>query len=190
MPTGERGFTYLWLLFVLAIGAAALATAAQRWSHVVARDRERELLFRGQEIARAIASYRDAGGGALPRSLEELVEDSRAPQPRRHLRRAYADPFTGQADWMPVLGADGGWRGVHSRARAPALIAPRETDPGLEAEGPPKVSDHRFLAVAARAASAAVPAEGAAPLDAPSPNGSGLAPRVNDQSPPAATLPR
>uniref|UniRef100_UPI003137BBA3 type II secretion system protein n=1 Tax=Variovorax sp. YR752 TaxID=1884383 RepID=UPI003137BBA3 len=128
MRTGEFGFTYLWLLFLVAISAALLAVAGQRWSHTAARERERELLFRGGEIAAAIGSYRAAGAGAGPRSLDDLIDDRRSPALKRHLRRVYTDPFTGRADWEPVLADDGSWRGVRSRSGAPALMLPLDAE--------------------------------------------------------------
>jgi type II secretory pathway pseudopilin PulG len=158
MPTGERrrvrGFTYLWLLFVLAIGGATLAVAGQRWSTTLARDRERELLFRGAQIAAAIAAYRAAPCVAppqWPRGLDELLQDRRCGEVRRHLRRAWADPFTGLADWVPVLDEDGGWRGVHSRSEQPARLTTELPSAAPRARAP-RVSDHRFEVRAARAA--------------------------------------
>jgi type II secretory pathway pseudopilin PulG len=151
-PSRRGGFTYLWLLFVLAFGAAALGAAAQRWSLQVARDRERELLFRGQAIANAIASYRGVAGGKLPRGLEDLVEDRRGAVVRRHLRRAYDDPFTRRPDWEPMLAPDGGWLGVRSRSTVPSVLPP-PVDGALNTQH--RVADHLFMA-AAPAASAPV----------------------------------
>jgi type II secretory pathway pseudopilin PulG len=187
MRTGSqrrrRGFTYLWLVFVLAIGAAALGTAAQRWSLQVARDRERELLFRGQAIADAIASYRRAAGGKLPRGLEDLVEDRRGAVVRRHLRRAYDDPFTRRPDWEPILAPDGGWLGVRSRATVPSVLPP-PVDGASDA--PHWVADHLFLA------SAPAPSLPASAPDSQPPSGPfGSRPGfgVKQQSPPTPNLP-
>lgn len=139
----QAGFTYLWLLFALAIGAAGLAVVGQRNAQAVKREREAELIFRGQEIARALAAYAaPPGDGKLPRKLEDLVEDRRGPSPRHHLRRLYTDPFTGAPDWVLLTGADGGIEGVHSRSDALAL---RTIDiPPSTTGAPPKESDRLF----------------------------------------------
>lgn len=190
MRTGSaplaRGFTYLWLLFLLALGGVLLAAAGQRWSQVAAREREHELLFRGGEIADAIAAFRAVGAGG-PRSLDELLDDRRGEQPRRHLRRAYTDPFTGQADWEPVLADDGTWRGVRSRSPAPALMLP----PGAERREPAggaRISDHQFLEPIAPAPSASGVPPDAPPAADHGPIGSWPGPEVKRQSPQAASL--
>ena len=123
-PTPQRGFTYLWLLFILAAGAAGLAAIAQRTSLAVQREREAELQFRGNEIAHVISTYRASTPGnakQLPTTLAELLDDRRGTRPVRHLRRLYIDPFTGQADWILVLTEDGRISGVHSRSESVAL---------------------------------------------------------------------
>ena len=140
------GFTYLWLLFALAAAAAGLAALGERASMAVQREREAELMFRGQQIARAISAYRAATPGQakrLPPSLQELLEDRRSERPLHHLRRLYADPFTGKPDWVLVKTEDGRIAGVHSRSAVPAL---RVVDlplpgPGLRV----LVSDRVFL---------------------------------------------
>ena len=123
----ERGFSYLGLLFFIALTAAALAALGQRWSMAAQRERERELLFRGQAIARAIESYATATPGrpAYPQRLEDLVEDRRGLQPRHHLRQLYADPFTGEADWelIPASPPATGILGVRSRSDRPLLMS-------------------------------------------------------------------
>lgn len=157
MTRRQHGFTYLGLLFAVALAGAALAQIGQHWSGVMQRERERELIFRGRQIAAAITAYRSAPGVAAPawpRSFDELLEDRRASPMQRHLRQAFTDPITGKADWVPVLDEAGGWHGVHSRSDAPATIRF-----GLEFRGQganrTKVSDHRFVALPQPAGSAA-----------------------------------
>lgn len=124
----QRGYSYLAVLFLVALTAAGLAALGQAWSTAAQRERERELAFRGQEIADAIASYQRAGGvepAPYPASLQDLLEDRRGPQVRRHLRRLYADPFTGEADWVlvPDPAQPQRFRAVHSRSDAALLRA-------------------------------------------------------------------
>ncbi|MCV2354915.1 type II secretion system GspH family protein [Paucibacter sp. B2R-40] len=106
-PAGCRGFTYLWLLFMVALGGVALAALGQRQQLVQQREREAELRFRGEAIAKAIGGYMrasPAGANSLPQRLEDLLEDRRSGTVQRHLRRLYADPFTGRADWQLIVG--------------------------------------------------------------------------------------
>ena len=96
-----------------AVGAAF----GELTSHAVQREKERDLLFVGNEYRKAIASYYRGTPGALkryPQSLEDLLEDRRYPTPVRHLRRLYRDPMTGGAEWGQLKAPEGGIRGVHS----------------------------------------------------------------------------
>lgn len=172
MPTGERrpprGFTYLWLLFLLAAGGAALAAAGQQWSARLQREREIELVARGREIAAAIGAYHAAPGiepAAWPRGFDDLLEDRRGVALRRHLRRAYADPFTGRADWLPITMADEGWRGVRSRSDAIATLRLDE-DPPPDDGRPLRVGDRQFVP-RPRAPAASAPTPDPAPSAPP-----------------------
>jgi type II secretory pathway pseudopilin PulG len=112
----ERGFTYLGLMIVVAIMGAGLAAYGQIASHAGQREKEAELLFRGDQYRAAIASYYKKEQ-RYPKALAELVEDKRYPMPVRHLRRVYPDPMTGQADWGLVEAPGGaGVMGVYSKA--------------------------------------------------------------------------
>lgn len=117
---GERGFTYLGLLFALALLGLALGAAGTVWSVVKQRDREQQLLWTGGEIRRAIGHYYQGGPGGLrsyPRSLQDLTDDHRGSVVVRHLRRAYLDPMTPEGDWELIRGSDGGITGVASKAQ-------------------------------------------------------------------------
>ena len=156
----EQGFTYLWLLFAVALGGAALAALGTQWQTKLQRERETELEFRGQQIARAIESYvrgSPRGTPPWPTNLQALLEDRRSGVLRRHLRRLYADPFTRAPDWALVTDADGGIRGVHSRASALSLRGPA-SPAASAASAVPRVSDRVFLAAVAPAASVPSPA--------------------------------
>lgn len=131
MPTGDRlkrapprGFTYLVLLFGLAIGGAGLAALGTQWQLAAQRERETELLFRGLQLRDALQRFHDQtpdGQRALPQSLDDLLTDVRRTEPRHHLRQLYADPFTGRADWVLLRAPDGGISGLHSSTSRPLL---------------------------------------------------------------------
>ena len=116
MSAGDKGFTYVGFLVFVAVAGAGAAAYAEIVSHAMQREKEAELLFRGNAYQAAIASYYKAGQ-RWPQSLEQLLEDERYPMPVRHLRKLYRDPMTGQADWALVQAPDGGGvMGVYSRS--------------------------------------------------------------------------
>ena len=116
-----RGYTYLAMLVAVAVISAGLAATGEVWSHASKREKEAELLFVGQQFRQAIAFYYEqspGNGKQYPAKLEDLLEDKRFPSPRRHLRKLYADPITGQPDWGLIEAPGGGIMGVHSRSGA------------------------------------------------------------------------
>lgn len=112
----QTGFTYLGLLFAVAIIGITLAAVGVVWSTQSRRDREAELLFIGDQIRQAVGRYYEIGG-VYPHSLADLLEDKRVPVPRRFLRRLYPDPMTGSADWELIRAAGGGIMGVASSSQ-------------------------------------------------------------------------
>jgi len=114
----DAGFTYVWLLVLLAIMAIGLAAIGELASTEVKREREAELLFAGNQIAAAIVAYRASSPGApqYPQKLEDMLADNRYPNIRRYLRRVYPDPMSGRPDWGLVRGPGGGIVGVYSQS--------------------------------------------------------------------------
>ena len=116
----SNGFTFLSLLIAVAITSAALAAMGGIWSQAAQREKERELLFVGEQFRQAIALYywRTPGGAhQYPKDLEALLEDKRWPVTQRYLRRLYRDPVTGTTDWGVVEAPGGaGIMGVYSKS--------------------------------------------------------------------------
>lgn len=113
----QRGFTYLALLFMVAIMGAVLGATAVVWRTMNQRDKEQELLFIGHEYRRAIGLYHERTPGAaklFPKKLEDLLEDKRQTTLTRYLRKRYNDPLSGSKEWGLVTGPGGTIMGVYS----------------------------------------------------------------------------
>lgn len=123
LSRAAAGFGYLSVIVTIAIFTLGLAAIGEMWSTQAQRDREAELLHAGRAVREAIISYYASttlGKPAYPARLEDLLEDRRGPTLRRHLRKIYIDPMTGDADWILITTPDGRIRGIHSRSqRAP-----------------------------------------------------------------------
>lgn len=91
----ERGVSLVSLIAGVTIMFIMMSVAVPGWRYVMKDAREEELLFRGEQIARAVERYQRKNGNALPPSLEILVQ-------QRHLRKAYKDPFAKDGKWRLV----------------------------------------------------------------------------------------
>jgi type II secretory pathway pseudopilin PulG len=168
------GFTYVGLLLAVAIMAAGLAAIGEIASTAAKRDREAELLFVGDQFARAINEYVAASPGAqqYPPTLQDLLADKRYPNIRRHLRRIYPDPMTGRTDWVLVRGPGGGIVGLHSQSLARPLKTASFPQGYESFNGATTYSAWQFVP-AATGALAAKPAAPAAKPAAPAARGPG-----------------
>jgi len=138
MSTGKRaqreqGGVLLAALVLIAIVPLLMLGVADQWSTRLIRARETELLFVGDQMVQALASYRDADpSGLYPLSLNDLVEDRRGLNTRHHLRSLYRDPMTNRAEWGLVREPDRRISGVYSLAPGAPFkqtgFAPRHQD--------------------------------------------------------------
>lgn len=117
----QQGFSYaLVLAAVVILGILAEAAHVTTW-RIVKADREQELLFRGDAYRRAIQSYYEAGTAIkqFPRSLDDLLKDSRFASGKRHIRALYPDPMSKdeKPEWTLIRAADGGISGVASQSK-------------------------------------------------------------------------
>ncbi|WP_432719469.1 type II secretion system protein [Jeongeupia wiesaeckerbachi] len=114
----QQGFGYIWVLMMVMVMGIYLGLVGDVWQNRLQREREQELLRVGDEIRLAIKGYtaiQGAEGTQYPKRLQDLVQDPRAPFPRRFLRRAYKDPMTGE-DWAYIGAPGGGFMGVYSKS--------------------------------------------------------------------------
>lgn len=98
----QFGFTYIGILITIAIVGIGLSATGPIWKKVVTREKEKQLLYAGNEISQAIASYYEHspnGQKTPPKNLSALLKDERFPATKRHLRKIYLDPMTGSHDW-------------------------------------------------------------------------------------------
>jgi type II secretory pathway pseudopilin PulG len=147
LPEEQSGFTYLAVLFAVAIAGVALAAIGINWSQTAQREKERQLLFVGNQFRKAIALYYEKSpGGAkrYPRSLSDLLKDDRQIVTSRYLRMIYTDPMTNKADWGIELAPDGGVMGVHSLSDAAPIKTANFGYADQAFEGATKYSDWVF----------------------------------------------
>jgi type II secretory pathway pseudopilin PulG len=91
----ERGYAMAALLVAMSLIAIALSVALPVYQTVARREREAELVFRGEQYARAIGMFQRKYGNALPPTVDVLVNE-------KFLRKKYNDPIT--RDDFRILG--------------------------------------------------------------------------------------
>ena len=107
--SSERGFAMAGLLVTIALLSLAMSVAMPTWKTMAQREKEEELLWRGQQYDRAIQLYRKKNAAPGAPSVDKLVEG-------RFLRKKYKDPITG-GDFELV--------GVSQAGNAPGVQQPQ-----------------------------------------------------------------
>jgi type II secretory pathway pseudopilin PulG len=111
---GERGYALVGLMAVMMFALILTTAAAPSLQREMQREKEEEMLWRGQQIAVALTRYRALRANAYPIDLKELVDgisDPTNPGRTIHLLRpsAICDPMTpceGGANWRTVNPGD------------------------------------------------------------------------------------
>jgi type II secretory pathway pseudopilin PulG len=83
----ERGYLMVALLVAMSIMAIMMGAALPAWRTLAQREKEAELIFRGEQYARAIGLFQRRYGNATPPDLDVLIN-------QRFLRKKYKDPIT------------------------------------------------------------------------------------------------
>src|SRR6202790_2144233 len=90
-----NGYAMVVLLISLSIMAIMMTVVMPVWRQTAQREKETELVFRGEQYARAINLLQRKSVGALPPSIDFLVE-------QKFLRKKFKDPITND-DFAVVL---------------------------------------------------------------------------------------
>lgn len=139
----QHGYTYLTLIFAVAFMGAGLAAASSLWHTAQMREKERELLYVGDQYRKAIQLYY-AQGNQYPKELVQLLRDQRVQGVRRYLRKLYRDPITGKGEWGFVKAPDGGIVGVYSLSEEMPFKQADFPKDYAEFTGKTKYSDWKF----------------------------------------------
>lgn len=115
----QRGLALLLVLLAVAVIGVIGASALQAGAQVSRREAEEDLLHMGQMFQQAVLSYINTAPGQValgPKTLDELLRDTRLPGVRRHLRQIPHDPLTGHSEWGLLKSPDGQIIGIFSLA--------------------------------------------------------------------------
>ncbi|MGE3277183.1 MAG: hypothetical protein AB7O67_18875 [Vicinamibacterales bacterium] len=92
--TVESGYAMAALLVGLAVMAVLMTAALPVWTQAARREKETELVWRGEQYARALELFQRKFANAYPPSIDVLVE-------QKFLRKKYKDPITND-DFQPI----------------------------------------------------------------------------------------
>jgi len=98
----DAGYTLVLFVMVIAVMAIMMGIAVQQVSFQMQREREAELIFRGEQYVEALRLYR-AKYGRYPMRMKEMWEAD-----PRVLRKKWTDPIPPFADWQVVHLGEGG----------------------------------------------------------------------------------
>jgi type II secretory pathway pseudopilin PulG len=96
---GCNGYAMAALLVGISVMSVLMSMALPVWSHMVKREKEAELIWRGEQYKRAIMLFQRKYANTFPPTLDVLLE-------QKFLRKKYKDPITN--DDFQLLPASGG----------------------------------------------------------------------------------
>lgn len=124
----DGGFTMVVLLVVIAIMAVGMTAMLPTWRQQAIREKEEELIFRGNQYARALVLYSRKNNNLLPANIDLLYDG-------KYLRKKWKDPIT-NADFalLPAGQPANAGRGVPQGPGAPGG-RPGGAGPGAQTPG-------------------------------------------------------
>jgi type II secretory pathway pseudopilin PulG len=119
----DRGYILVVLLAGMAVTAVWMGAMLPAWRQQSMREKEIEMIFRGEQYARAIAIFYQKNG-TFPPTIDILVQ-------QKYLRKKWKDPITGE-DFLPMYAnqatgsppggqPQSGIIGVYSKSTAPSI---------------------------------------------------------------------
>ncbi|MGE3886321.1 MAG: hypothetical protein AB7H81_07810 [Vicinamibacterales bacterium] len=126
---GERGYAMAALLVGLSVMAVMMSAALPVWTHFAQREKEEELIWRGEQYRRAIMLFQRRYANTFPPSVDVLVE-------QRFLRKKYKDPITN--DDFQIIPVGGAVPGGRPGMPTPGGAGPANTPGGVGGFGAPQ----------------------------------------------------
>jgi type II secretory pathway pseudopilin PulG len=125
----ESGYAMAVLLVAMSVMAVMLTVAMPVWNHAARREKEAELVFRGEQYARAIGLFQRKYANTPPPSIDVLIQE-------KFLRKKFKDPIT-NLDFVPLPAAGGGVQPGPAPAQGRAGAPTSTGSPTLFGRGPP-----------------------------------------------------
>lgn len=94
---GAAGYSLVMLIMAVTVLNVMLAAALPKWSEMIKRDKEEELISRGWQYAEAIRVFQRRFQ-RYPVKLDELIKAK-----PRCIRQLWKDPMTANGEWAPIL---------------------------------------------------------------------------------------
>ncbi len=94
-----NGFTLIILIFAIFVLTISMLIAFPVLQTQIQREKEEELIFRGEQYVEAIRKYQTENPGRYPETIKELVEN-------KYLRKKYKDPISENKEWNIILHSD------------------------------------------------------------------------------------
>ena len=98
---GEQGYMLLFLMLAVAVLTITMLEVAYDYRRTILRDREVEMIHRGEQYERAVRRFYRKNG-RYPVSLEQLENFNKV----RYLRKRYKDPMSPNGEWKLVHATD------------------------------------------------------------------------------------
>lgn len=126
----QAGYLMVALMTAITVMAILAGVAVQSWTDVLRRENEAEMMFRAQEIARAILRYNRDKGPLM--EFEQLAEPGSRGQ--YFVRKLYKDPLVRDGKWGLLYGGPDG--AIYDpNASAEGAVAAMGDQAPLETEG-------------------------------------------------------
>jgi type II secretory pathway pseudopilin PulG len=89
----DSGYAMAAMLVAIGILSVIMTVAMPAWRHMVQREKEEELIFRGQQYARSIGLFQRKYAAAYPPDVDTLVR-------QKFLRKKYKDPMAPDGEFQ------------------------------------------------------------------------------------------
>ena len=180
------GYALAALLVGLAVMGVLTSAALPVWRQAAQRERELELVFRGEQYVRAIELYQRVYAGAYPPDVDTLVE-------QRFLRRRYRDPMVADGEFRIVYQAEaseafGAAPAAGLRGGVIGVVSRNEQDAIRIYNGRKKYSEWAFLHTSSTTPAGQAPGSGSE--GAPQPGQVAAPPRFGPAPPSGVRRPR